>query len=48
MKDSYLHSLLGENEQIILVEHQHWLVLGWHNLKARHSQHLPDWKMVFS
>jgi len=28
MKDSYLHSLLGDNEQIILVEHQHWLILA--------------------
>ena len=27
MKDSYLQSLLGENENIILVTHRHWLVL---------------------
>jgi uncharacterized membrane protein YdbT with pleckstrin-like domain len=27
MADSYLNSLLGEKEKIILVAHQHWLVL---------------------
>jgi len=28
MKDSYLNSLLGENEQVLFVTHQHWLVLA--------------------
>lgn len=27
MRDSYLHSVLGENEDILLVTRQHWLVL---------------------
>ena len=27
MKDTYLNNLLGENEQIILLAHQHWLEL---------------------
>jgi hypothetical protein len=27
MADSYLNSLLGDKEEIILVDHQHWLVL---------------------
>ena len=28
MSDRYLKSLLGENEQVLFVTHQHWLVLG--------------------
>ncbi len=28
MSDNYLKSLLGENEQILFVTHQHWLVLA--------------------
>ena len=28
MSDKYLKSLLGENEQILFVTHQHWLVLA--------------------
>lgn len=27
MKDTYLNSLLGENEKVLLVTHQHWLIL---------------------
>jgi uncharacterized membrane protein YdbT with pleckstrin-like domain len=27
MSDTYLNSLLGENEQVLFVTHQHWLVL---------------------
>jgi uncharacterized membrane protein YdbT with pleckstrin-like domain len=28
MSDNYLKSLLGENEQVLFVTHQHWLVLA--------------------
>ena len=28
MSDTYLKSLLGENEQVLFVTHQHWLVLA--------------------
>ena len=28
MSDTYLNSLLGENEQVLFVTHQHWLVLA--------------------
>jgi uncharacterized membrane protein YdbT with pleckstrin-like domain len=28
MSDSYLKSLLGQNEQVLFVTHQHWLVLA--------------------
>ena len=28
MSDQYLKSLLGENEQVLFVTHQHWLVLA--------------------
>ena len=28
MSDTYLNSLLGENEQVFFVTHQHWLVLA--------------------
>lgn len=28
MRDTYLNSLLGENEQVLFVTHQHWLVLA--------------------
>jgi len=27
MSDSYLKSLLGENEEVLFVTHHHWLVL---------------------
>jgi uncharacterized membrane protein YdbT with pleckstrin-like domain len=29
MSDTYLKRLLGENEQVLFVTHQHWLVLAW-------------------
>jgi uncharacterized membrane protein YdbT with pleckstrin-like domain len=32
MSDRYLKSLLGENEQVLFVTHQHWLVLAGENL----------------
>ena len=28
MSDTYLNSLLGENEQVLFMMHQHWLVLA--------------------